>query len=81
MADYYALTGAPLPATLHDNEAEYSIRTLSDRERLLIEDFFFTKDIKISLNPQTTAVIVPQSQTANATMENFAVLVEFALGF
>jgi hypothetical protein len=80
MADYYALTGAPSPGTLHGNDAEYSIRTLSDRERLLIEDFFFTKHIKISLNPQTTAVIVPQSQTANATMDNFAVLVEFALG-
>jgi hypothetical protein len=80
MADYYALTGAPLPAALHGVDAEYSIRTLSDRERLSIEDFFFAKDIKISLNPATTAVIVPQSQTANATMDNFAVLVEFALG-
>jgi hypothetical protein len=80
MADYYALTGAPLPASLHGADAEFSIRPLTDRERLSVEDYFFSKEIKISLNPKTTAVIVPQSQTANAPMEDFAVLVEFALG-
>ncbi len=80
MSDYYALSGAPLPAALHGADAEYSIRPLSDRERLSVEDYFFSKNFKISLNPETTAVIVPQSQTANATMEDFAVLVEFALG-
>ena len=80
MADYYGLTRVPLPATLHGADAEYSIRTLSDRERLSIEDYFSSKDIKIALNSETTAVIVPQTQTANATMEDFAVLVEFALG-
>src|SRR5271163_3267036 len=60
---------------------EYSIRSLSDRERLAIEDFFFrTSDIKVSLNRETTAIIVPQNQTGNVTMPELAVLVEFALG-
>lgn len=80
MADFYALTGAPLPTALHGADAEYSIQTLSDRERLSIEDYFFKKEVKISLSPETTAVVVPQSRTANATVEDFAVLVEFALG-
>lgn len=80
MADYYALTKEPLPPALHGSDAEYSIRTLSDRERLAIEDHFFSKDIKIALDPESTAVIVPQSQTANAAMEDLAILVEFALG-
>jgi len=80
MADCFALTGSPLPTALHGVDAEYSIRTLSDRERLSIEDYFSRKDIKIALNSTTTAVIVPQSQTAAATMEDFAVLIEFALG-
>jgi hypothetical protein len=80
MADYYALTTDPLPKALHGADAEYSIRTLSERERLSIEDFFSRKDIKLSLNPETTAVIVPQGQVGNATLEDYAVLVEFALG-
>jgi hypothetical protein len=80
MADYYGLTGAPLPTTLHGADGEYSVRTLSDRERLAIEDYFSTKDVKVALNSDTTAVIVPEGQTANATMEDFAVLAEFALG-
>jgi hypothetical protein len=80
MADYYALTGDPLPAALHGADGEYSIRILSERERLAVEDYFFRKETKISLNPKTTAVIVPQGQTANATIEDFAILVEFALG-
>jgi hypothetical protein len=66
MVDYYALTKEPLPAALHGSGGEYSIRTLSDRERLAIEDYFFGKDIKIALDPESTAVIVPQGQTANA---------------
>jgi hypothetical protein len=79
MADYYALTSNPLPAPLHGADAGCEIRTLSDRERLAIEDYFFKKGIKVSLRPSTTAVIVPHDQTGNATMEHFAVLVEFAL--
>lgn len=80
MADYYALTRSPLPAALHGTDADYSIRTLSERERLSIEDYFARKEIKVSLNPDTTAVIVPQSYTANAKIEDLGVLVECALG-
>jgi hypothetical protein len=80
MADYYALTGDPLASTLHGTDADYAIRTLSDRERLSIEDYFFKQNIKLSLRHETTAVIVPQNQSANATLEDFAILIEFALG-
>lgn len=80
MADFYALTGDPLPKALHGVDGDFSIRTLSDRERLAIEDYFASKGIKVALKPDDTAVIVPQSQTANATLEAFAVLIEFVLG-
>jgi hypothetical protein len=79
MADYYALTGNPLPAPLHGADAGYAIRTLSERERLAIEDCFFQRDVKVALSPSTTAIVVPHDQTANVTMEDFGVLVEFAL--
>lgn len=74
------MTGRPLPKALHGADVGYSIRTLSDPERLAIEDNLFGKGIKIALSPATTAVIVPQNHTAKATLEDFAVLVEFALG-
>lgn len=79
MADYYALTGNPLPAHLHGADAAYSIRTLSDMERLAIEDYFFNRDVKVTLNPTVTAVVVPYDQSPGTTMDGFAVLVEFAL--
>lgn len=65
---------------MHGADADYAIRTLLERERLAIEDYFFKKDVKVALGAATTAVVVAQDQTANATMEDFAVLVEFALG-
>src|SRR5437867_4341587 len=80
MANYYALTSEPLPTPLHGADGEYLIRTLTDRERLAIEDYFFKSNVQIALSPSATAVIVPQDQTTSATMEDFAVLVEFALG-
>jgi hypothetical protein len=80
MADVFGLTAFPLPATMHGADAEFAIRTLSDRERLAIEDYFSGKDLKVTLAADSTAVIVPQSQAAKATMEDFAVLVECALG-
>lgn len=80
MPDYYALTSTPLPTQLHGADADYSIRALSDRERLAIEDHFFSRQIKLALAPASTAVIVPQRETANASMDDFAILVEFALG-
>ncbi len=79
MADYYALTGTPLPTALHGSDADFAIRALSERERLAIEDYFFRKNIKLVLSPLATAVVVPQTQTANATMDDLGVLVEFAL--
>ena len=80
MAEFYALTQDPLPPALHGADGEYSIRTLSDRERLQIEDYLFSKNIKIALDADTTAIVVPQSETPRTTMEDFAVLIEFALG-
>lgn len=80
MADYYALTSEPLPSALHGVDGEFSIRTLSDAERLAIEDYFFKKEIKVALSRKTTAVVVPQSQATSATLEDIAILIEFALG-
>jgi hypothetical protein len=80
MVDIYALTADPLPAALHGSDAEYSLRTLSDWERLAVEDFFYREGERIALSPAITAVIMPQTQTANASMGDFAVLVESSLG-
>lgn len=79
MADYYAITSNPLPPPLQGADGDYAIRTLLERERLAM-DYFFRKEVKLTMSPSTTAVVVAQDQTANATMEDFAVLVEFALG-
>jgi len=79
MAEYYALTSSPLPATLHGNDAVCEVRTLSERERLAIEDYFFRKDIKVTLGRSATAVIVPHDQAATSSLDNFAVVIEFAL--
>jgi hypothetical protein len=48
-------------------------------ERLAIEDYFFKKEVNVTLSPTMTAVVVPYDQTANVTSEDFAVLIEFAL--
>jgi len=80
MANCYGLTAEPLPKPLHGADADYSIRTLSDRERISIEDYFLKKDIKVSLKAETTAVIVPLAHVTGADLEDFAILVEFALG-
>jgi hypothetical protein len=80
LADYYALTSEPLPMALIGVDGDYSIRTLSDRERISIEDYFFRKELKVSIGSETTAVVVPQGQTASTTLEDLAILVEFALG-
>jgi len=80
MSDLLALTQFAVPSSLHGADAEYSIHTLSDSERLSIEDHFFSKAQKVSLDAATTAVVVPQSQTTGCDLEDFAVLIEFALG-
>ena len=69
-----------MPVELGGSDAEYTIRTISERERLAIEDFFFRQEIRVTLSPQATAVIVPYSSATNPTMEEFAVLIECALG-
>ena len=79
MSEYFALAAAELPATLLGTDGDYTIRRLSDDERLAIEDHFFRTGVKLALTTPTTAVIVPQ-KVADATLEDFAVLVEFALG-
>lgn len=80
MADLFAVTGFPLPTRLHGADGDYSIRPLSNRERLAIEDYLSKKDVKSSLSKETTAVVVPQSQTVKLASEDFAILIEFALG-
>jgi hypothetical protein len=80
MAVLYALTKDPLPAAIHGTDGDFSIRTLADRERILIEDYFPRKEIKVALAHDATAVVVPQIQLANSVMDDVAVLVEFALG-
>jgi hypothetical protein len=79
MAELYALTSEPLPEALHGADGSFGIRTLSDRERIAIEDHFFKTNSKIQLPPSTTAVVVAQNETDRASSEEFAVLVEFAL--
>jgi hypothetical protein len=80
MSDFYALTALPLPAALHGAEGNCAIRTLADWERLSIEDYFSRKEIKANLDSKTTAVVIPHSLTGNATLRDFALMVEFALG-
>jgi hypothetical protein len=75
----YAITPGALPAALHGADGDYSIRTLTNQERVAIEDHLFGKNIKAVLSADTGAVIVPQNDTSRGTMERFAVLVEFAL--
>jgi hypothetical protein len=80
MTSLYALTDVSLPAELNGSDAEYSIRALSEGERFAVEDHFFAQGVKIQLSSQTVAVIVPLDRVANATTEEFAILVECALG-
>lgn len=80
MSDLYALTRAPLPKSLHGSDGEYSIRTLSENERLTIEDYFFGKNIKLTVPSTSTAIVFPHNQGDKASLEDFAILVEFALG-
>lgn len=80
MPDYYALTDQPLPKALHGADPDSSIRTITERERLAIEDYLFNQNIKTTVNPDTTAVVVSQSLLPGVTMQDFAVLIEFAVG-
>lgn len=80
MPDYYALTEVPLPKRLHGKDPNFSIKRLSQHERLSIEDRLFEKGIKAALDPSTTAVVVSQASMTGVGSEEFAILIEFALG-
>jgi hypothetical protein len=80
MADYYALTSKPLPKEVHCRNQEFSVRRMSQAERIAVEDYLFNQEIKLTLDPATTAVVVSQSLMIGATAEEFGVLMEFALG-
>jgi len=80
VSDFYALTTVPLPKVLHGSDGEYSIRNLSENERLVIEDYFFSKNVRLTLPSVSTAIVVVNNQNEKASLEEFAVLIEFALG-
>lgn len=80
MVECYALTTPPLPEALHGADADFSIRAISESERISIEDYFFSRGVKLTLDRKTTAIVVPQNHLQNAGLEDFAVLIEFALG-
>lgn len=79
MPEYIAITANPLPDHLHGSENDFSIRTLSHGERLLIEDYFFAKASKLSLAANATAVVVAQPQAGQVELDDFGMLIEFAL--
>lgn len=79
-SDYYAITTDPIPSALQGDDSQHSIRTLFDHERLAIEDYLFSRGQKIAINPQDTAVVIPHDRTAGAALDEFGILVEFALG-
>ncbi len=79
MPEHIAITANPLPSHLHGVDNDYSIRTLSNGERLYIEDYFFANGLTVALPANTTAVIVAQSQVNQIDPDDFARLIEFAL--
>lgn len=81
MADFYALTTSPLPKKFFGTTADCSIRPLSSRERLAIEDYFFKEGgLKSSIEPTTTAMVVSHALAPGSSPAEFAILVEFLLG-
>jgi len=79
MAEYFALTGGPLPSTLFGEDSGHSIRLLSTQERLAIEDYFFSLGERITIDAATTAVVVSDNYLSKTTLGDFATLTEFAL--
>jgi hypothetical protein len=61
-------------------DGNYSIRPIAERERLAIEDYFFSQEVRIALGPQASVVVVPATTAPNTKMEEFAILTECALG-
>jgi hypothetical protein len=79
MTDFYALTSKPLPKSLYRADGECSIRILRERERLAIEDFFFSKEINVAVDRGTTAVVVSESLIPKIKLREFGILIEFGL--
>jgi hypothetical protein len=79
MANYFAMTAIPLPAQLFGEDTGHSIRLITDEERIATEDFFFSLGERVRIDASTTVVVVSDSRLAHSTLEEFAVLVEFAL--
>jgi hypothetical protein len=65
---------------MHGVDGDFSLRAITQRERLAIEDFLSRQNAKLTLPLDSTAVVLPQSYGPNATMEELAVLVECAMG-
>ncbi len=77
---YYAVTKKPLPQATQGAEAEIAIRALAADERFAIEDFFFRKDLKVSLSDHSTAVVIDDSKVEkHPILEEIAVFAEFGL--
>jgi len=74
------LTASPLPKRLHGTSTDCSIRPLSSRERLEIEDQFFrTIGVKSSLDSKTTGIVVSQGLAQGSSTAEYATLIEFVL--
>ncbi len=80
MADYYALTREPIPKRLHGSDPDCAVRTLSDGERVAIENYFFAQNVNKTLAVGATALVVSHSLAPKATLEEVAILAEAALG-
>jgi len=77
--NFYAITNSSLPPALHGSEAGYAVRTLTEDERITIEDFFFAKDERISVPTGSTAVIIDSLKASQMSLSDFATFVEFGL--
>lgn len=77
--EFYALTSSPIPSGLHGRDSECAIRLLSLQERLQIEDGIMQSGSRIRLNEGCTAVVLSRPIIRDDSIEEFAILVEFAL--
>jgi hypothetical protein len=77
--DFFAVTKRPIPSRLHGSESSCTIRQLFPKERLGIEDQFFKKGIRLTLEPNTTAIVISQRFNDQDNLEECATLIEFAI--
>lgn len=69
-----------MPERLFGKDGDYAIRSLSQAERVQIEDVFFQRGSKLEISPGAAAVIVPQTRSSANQLAEHVTLVEFALG-